>query len=234
MKNLLILYFTLLATFSQAEITQRHIITSGSGEASVLPDMAQVQMMVEARHRNISDAKNDVDGRVNRFLSAIKKLNINEKDIVASSLQLNPNYDYINQKRVFSGYRATRNLTVTLHSLEQLNDLMDTALSTGISHISPANLKSSEEETYRLKAQQNAIEDSKRKASALAKAYGAELGPIFKIEYYNSQVHQPQVETFGAARMAAVTDSSQGGQYIHDKIRFTDHINVIFDLIINE
>ena len=210
------------------QLAPRKVITSGSGLIQVEPNMAQLTMQLEALNRDGGAAKSDVDGRVNNFLEALKTLNIDEADVVASALQLSPSYEYHNQKRQFIGYRASRTINLTLNKLEQLNQLMDLALKSGIDQIGHIELKVDNEQKY----QQQAITDSQQKAAALAKAYGAALGPILQIEYQGSSIHYPQ-PSFGMKAMSRVASMEQEapGRYLHDKIQFNDHINVIFELL---
>ena len=214
------------------QLAPRKVITSGSGLIQVEPNMAQLTMQLEALNRDGGAAKSDVDGRVNNFLEALKTLNIDEADVVASALQLSPSYEYHNQKRQFTGYRASRTINLTLNKLEQLNQLMDLALKSGIDQIGHIELKVDNEQKYQQQAQQQAITDSQQKAAALAKAYGAALGPILQIEYQGSSIHYPQ-PSFGMKAMSrgASMEQDAPGRYLHDKIQFNDHINVIFELL---
>ncbi|MDB9951789.1 SIMPL domain-containing protein [Porticoccaceae bacterium] len=229
------LFIMVSATGCNAQSDQpapRKVITSGSGLIKVEPNMAQLTMPLEALHKDGGVAKSDVDGRVNLFLEALKTLNIDEADVVASALQLSPNYEYHHQKRQFNGYRASRTIDLTLNKLEQLNQLMDLALTSGIDQIGHIELKVANEQQYQQQAQQLAIADSQQKAAALAKAYGATLGPILQIEYQGSAVRYPQ-PSFGMKAMSrgATMEQAPPGRYLHDKIQFNDHINVIFELL---
>ncbi len=217
------------------QTSQRKVITSGTGLIAVEPNMAQLNMQLEALNRDGSAAKADVDQRVNDFLVALKALNIDDSDLVASSLQLQPNYEYHNNKREFSGYRASRNIALTVNRLEQLNQLMDLALESGIDQIGQIELKVADERRYRQQAQQQAIADSLQKASVLAKAYGATLGPVLQIEYRGSAVHYPQPHfDMQAMRRSAQLEKAPQGKYRHDNIQFNDHINVIFELLVKD
>ena len=228
---LIALFIIASATGCNAQSDQpapRKVITSGSGLIQVEPNMAQLTMQLEALNRDGGAAKSDVDGRVNDFLEALKTLNIDEADVAAFALQLSPNYEYHNQKRQFTGYRASRTINLTLNKLQQLNQLMDLALKSGIDQISHIELKVDNEQKY----QQQAITDSQQKAAALAKAYGAALGPILQIEYQGSSIRYPQ-PSFGMKAMSrgASMEQEAPGRYLHDKIQFNDHINVIFELL---
>ena len=242
MKKLILICSLLLPLFAIADqYDQRLVHTNGYGEVKVKPDMARISLSVTATRKAALDAKTEVDRRVNRFLAALKKADIKKKDIIASGLRTNPQYEYnrLTSKQVFTGYIATRNLTVTIRELTQLTDIMDLALEHKIENIGNIRYESSEADKYRDQARVKAIENSKRKAAALAKAYGAELGSIVNIQYYNNQSNFGGIEQDFAVRQTgkvSLSASSTGRQatYLPDEITFSDNIQVVFALIVNQ
>ena len=226
---LIIALLSLGAVSCDAQTSQRTIITSGSGLVSVSANMAELHLQLQAVNRNSAVAKQDVDSRVNDFIRALKRIGIDKADVIAPTLRLSPNYEYINQKQRFTGFRATRSVTVTLSDLEQLNELMDTALDSGIDQIGQLQLKVRDEQQYQLQAREQAIEDSKHKAQALAQAYGAKLGPIVQVRYQAAATNSP-VPYGRPEAMMSRSASSDMGQYIQDSIQFRDRVEVIFEL----
>ena len=225
--------FMLSSLSTQTQAIDRTIITSGTGEVSAEPNMAEINLQLEAINLDGNRAKSDVDKRVNRFLSAIKRLDLDDSSVIASTLQLNPNYEYRNQARVFIGYRASRNVTVTLEKLDLLNQLMDIALDSGIDQIGHVQFKVTDEDKYQRLAQQLAIADSKKKAARLATAYGATLGPVAQIQYQGAATHLPEAQFRMQSMSRSAMQDEATGKYLHDQLRFSDHINVIFELIID-
>ena len=233
------LFFALLltaftASAALADDKPRTLSTSGHGEVKVAADQAVVRMQVETTHRSAGDAKREVDDRVNQLLDRLNKLGIDRKDIVASSLRLNPQFEYQERRPVFTGYNATRDVVITLRKLDGLNDLLDAAVESGINQINQIALESSQADKHRAQARQQAIADSQAKAELLAKAYGAALGPVHTIHYHNSQpMTTAAVPEMAMMRMAADSAASSPGQYLHDEITFRDNISVVYELIIS-
>lgn len=226
---LIIVLLSLGAASCNAQSSQRTIITSGSGLVSVSANMAELRLQLQAINRDSAVAKEDVDSRVNNFIRALKRIGIAKTDVIAPSLRLSPHYEYINQKQRFTGFRADRSVTVTINNLEQLNELMDTALDSGIDQIGQLQLNVRDKEQHQQQARQRAIEDSKQKASALAQAYGAELGPIIQIRYQAAATNHPAPYPRNEAMMSR-SASSDMGQYMQDSIEFRDRVEVIFEL----
>lgn len=227
----------LLPSVAAADDYERRLITTnGHGEVKVKPDMATLHLNLTATRKEALAAKQEVDRRFNRFLAELKKLNIKQDDIVASTLQTSPQYQYskIASKQEFTGYRASRSVQVTVRKLAQLTDIMDTALAAKIQNVSHIRYGSSEADKHRTEARQLAIAHSKQQATELAQAYRAELGSVVRINYRSSQpqvrgrAHAVQAEAF----MAKASDSQ--GVYLPDELTFSDRIDVVFDLIIND
>jgi uncharacterized protein YggE len=164
---------TFLSITASAESLQRTIVTSGQGEVSVAPDTAELNMELRAVNKDGNKAKRELDQQFNQLLDELALLNIQKKAIIASSLQLTPQYDYATEKRKFVGYRAVQKITITINKLEQLNQVLDTALTAGIDQLGRVNLKVADETSYQKQSRQQAINQSKAIAKELALAYGA-------------------------------------------------------------
>ena len=84
-----ILYISLLSLFSitvNADTIQRTIVTSGLGEVPVMPDMAELNMQLQAINKDGIKAKQEVDEQFNRLLRGLARLDIPKDDVVAPSL----------------------------------------------------------------------------------------------------------------------------------------------------
>ena len=224
---------TFLSITASAESLQRTIVTSGQGEVSVAPDMAELNMELRAVNKDGNKAKRELDQQFNQLLDELALLNIQKKAIIASSLQLTPQYDYATEKRKFVGYRAVQKITITINKLDQLNQVLDTALTAGIDQLGRVNLKVADETSYQKQSRQQAINQSKAIAKELALAYGARLGPIIQINYRGSDIQYPQplMKRQRSEKMMADSDT---GVYLHDAIKFNDRISVIFELLVPE
>ena len=86
-----ILYISLLSLFSitvNADTIQRTIVTSGLGEVSVMPDMAELNMQLQAINKDCLKAKQEVDEQFNLMLRGLARLDIPKDDVVALRLHL--------------------------------------------------------------------------------------------------------------------------------------------------
>lgn len=206
-----------------------HIAVAGYGKIIAEADEAKVTFQTMSTQLKSADAKRDVDNRVNELLDImLSNLDIDKDDIVASGISLQPEYEYDRNERIFKGFRANRAVTVTLRDLDGLNTLLDTALGAGVDEIANILLQSSREEAHRLAAREAAVADSKEKAEALARAYGAKLGPVYSIHYQQPQVQPVVAERTMMALEAAST--SRPGRYVGHTVTFEDTVSVVFTL----
>jgi uncharacterized protein len=220
---------TTIVTLAQAgENPDRTITTTGIGVVQAQADSILVTMQTTSTRKSPREAKRVVDDRINAFLEQVEKDGIQKEKIVASGIRINPQYDYSNRERVFAGFTASRDIRVELSEPDQLNAVLEIAVSTGIENINQITPQNSDEDGFRQAAFEAAIADSKARAAALAKAYGAELGAIHSISYQNREpITQPKMEM---ASLRAAQDG--GGQYLHDEITYRDEVQVVFDILI--
>jgi hypothetical protein len=226
-----LIFFSLFALNLHA--VERQVSVTGIGEVSAAPDSASVSLTVQSVRRESAAAKDDVDSRVNAFLETIADLGFDEDDVKAGSLQTSPRYDYRSGEPTFAGFQASRTLSVEVTDLDDLDALMDAALEGQIDSINNIEYKVSDSSTLEAKARELAIEHSKQQAGELAAAYGVELGPIVSIVYRSQQVTPVFMEA-GVSFRAQAADAGPVGQYLPDQITFSDQIDVVFDLIVNQ
>lgn len=237
MRNILLLPLLFLSLSCQAhdETDRRLISTNGYGEITVPADTAILDLSVRATRKSGQEAKRDVDDRVNAFIDQLKAMSISQDNLVASSIRIYPRYEHTNSNRLFSGYEAIRQLTVTLKDMTQLTEVMDQALAQRLEGIDNVRYENSEMPKHIQAAHLLAISDSKSKAEALAKAYGAELGPVVRIDYHrNTPPSGDMMKASGMETMMVRSSSAaRPGTYLPDEITYSDNIQVSFDLIIN-
>lgn len=224
-----------LSGFADEDTNRRLISTNGYGEVKANADTAILDLSIRAIRKSGQEAKQEVDDRLNNFLDQLTKMKIDHKDVIASSLRVYPRYEHSDGNRIFSGYEATRTVSVTLHQLSQLTHVMDQALAHRLEGIDNIRYESSKAEEYQRKAHQLAITDSKLKAESLAKAYGAELGPIVRIDYHrNTPIFNAKAQdvAFESAQLLR-SSVSRPGTYLPDQLTYEDNIQVVFDLIVN-
>ncbi|MGO2463830.1 MAG: oxidative stress defense protein, partial [Serratia proteamaculans] len=177
---------TLPLALQAAEVPEGpHVVTSGTSSVDATPDIATLAIEVSVSSKDAAQAKKQVDERVAQYFDFLQKNNIEKKDISAANLRTQPEYDYLKTgESVLKGYRAVRQVQVTLRQLDKLNGLLDGALKSGLNEIRAVELGVAKPDVYREQARQKAIENATQQAASLAKGFNAKLGPVYSIRYH--------------------------------------------------
>lgn len=206
-----------------------HVVTSGTSSVDATPDIATIAIEVSIAAKDAGDAKKQADDRVAQYFDFLKKNGIDNKDINAANLRTQPEYDYLKTgESVLKGYRAVRQVQVTLRQLDKLNELLDGALKSGLNEIRSVELGVANPDDYREQARKAAIENATVQARSLAEGFHASLGPVFSIRYHVANYQpMPAVRMFKAAT-SAQTDADQ--TYAQQTIHFDDQVDVVFEI----
>ncbi|WP_413737109.1 oxidative stress defense protein [Sodalis sp. RH21] len=207
-----------------------HVITSGTSSVEATPDIATLTIEVAISSKDAADAKKQVDTRVAQYFDFLNKNGIENKDIDAANLRTQPEYDFLKTgESVLKGYRAIRQVQVTLRQLDKLNELLDGALKSGLNEIRAVELGVANPDTFRDQARNKAIENATAQARSLAQGFKADLGPIFSIRYHVANYQPvPVARMFKANDAMSQTDAAQ--TYVQQTIHFDDQVDVVFEL----
>lgn len=207
-----------------------HITVSGKSLISVKPDQANINLNVSTQATDSASAKAELDKIANRFFDELNNMGIKDDEIIAKSMNINAQYDYQNRQQRFIGFQASRAIVIELSDLDKIHPVLDTAVSLNINGIQGVQYSSSKEDELRQQARQAAIQDSINKATEIAEAYGAKLGPVDNIVYQSGLISLDASSAQVAFRSQAVSAESAGGRFIPGEITFTDEINASFVL----
>ncbi|AJI84168.1 oxidative stress defense protein [Yersinia enterocolitica] len=207
-----------------------HVVTSGTASVDATPDIATIAIEVSVSAKDAADAKKQADTRVAQYFDFLRKSGIEKKDINAANIRTQPEYDYQKTgEAVLKGYRAVRQVQVTLRQLDKLNELLDGALKSGLNEIRAVELGVANPDTYREQARKKAIENAISQAGALADGFKVKLGPVYSIRYHVANYQpMPVARMFKSAEAAPANDAAQ--TYEQQTIHFDDQVDVVFEL----
>lgn len=206
-----------------------HVVTSGAASVSAVPDMATLAIEVSVSAKDAVNAKKQVDERVAQYMAFLQKNGVEKKDINAANLSTQPEYEYLKDgKTQLKGYRAVRQVEVTLHQLDKMSPLLDGALKAGLNEIRSVSLGVAQPEEFKNKARQAAINDAINQAQQLAEGFHRKLGPVYSIRYHVANYQPaPMVRMMKADSAAPV---SAEDTYDRQSIQFDDQVDVVFEL----
>ena len=158
----------------------RTIHVSGTAVVNVTPDRVLIQLGVQSNGRTPQLVEVANSATIYRVIKAIKRLDVEEKDIVTDRYVINPIYDDYNSLTI-EGYRIYNVVAITLHDISKVNDVLVAALSAGANQVVNVEFYLSDLRKYRDQARELAVIAAGEKAHDLAEAAGAEAGCVLSI-----------------------------------------------------
>ena len=178
------------------------IQVSGQGTLEVVPDMGRVSLHVRREGMDAAALTTALNQVITDLIGMADEMGIEERDITATTLAINPRYRRRGDETVADGMVASRSLTLVVRNLDGYIDLMNRALALGANNVEPIQLDTSERLQLENEALSLAMEDAKAEAARVAAGFGVELGPVTHVLVGG---HSPRPE---AARAMSYADAA--------------------------
>src|SRR3989344_5888136 len=201
------------AAFSKGPNEPFNTITvTGTGEAAVVPDVAQIDFTVSEQSATVGEAQTKSTERVNAALAYLKQQGIDEKDVKTTYYAVNPRYEYDNQTCGYGmpcppsgpprivGYEASQAVQVKVRDTAKAGQVLEGLGSLGVQNISGPNFAVDDEDAVRALAREEAIKEAREKAKVLAKQLGVRLGKT--VSFYENEGQYPMPYGYGKGGMA--------------------------------
>lgn len=200
------------------------IWVSGNGTITVAPDLALLNIGVETRAPNVSDANSQASMSMDAVIEALKARGVKDDDIQTRGFSVYPRYDYVEEEKdgvrssreVLVGYRVRNSATVKLRDLDTIGEVIDEVVVAGGDNvrISDINFTLEDPKPKMAELREMAVADAKSKAQHLAKLSDVTLG---RLTYISEGAFGPSVRGFadrGYAESAALAlaPSISGGE----------------------
>ena len=184
---------------AHAREIEKHVPVGGEATVAVAPDMAIIRIGVSSQGKNAHEASEANARQMTAVLGAIKQSGIDDRDVQTSRLSLQPQYDPNKGGTArLTGFLVTNQLTVKIHKIESLPDILDRAIAAGANEMSGIEFVVSQESRLLDQARAEAVADARRKAELYAQAAGAKLGEVLQITDETGSAPHPVKQAFRA------------------------------------
>jgi hypothetical protein len=176
------------ATTTFNEKSSRSMSVTGSGQISLVPDIASISIGVRTEAEEVTDALSGNSEQANDISSILQDYEVAEEDVQTSNFNVYPSerYDPMTGK-VTSHYFVVENtVNVTVRDLSKLGEILSAVVGAGANSIYGINFDIEDRESTIDQARELAIQDAKTKAQAIADAAGVELGDLLNINVYGT------------------------------------------------
>jgi uncharacterized protein YggE len=222
----LALLMSACAPTNQAAV--RTLSVSGTGQANLAPDIAYIYVGVHTENPTAAEAVADNTTQTQTVIQAIKDFGIDEKDIRTTNFSIYPQDKYDPQTGTPIGdktYVVDNTVYVTVRTLAQLGDLLDTVVKAGANTVNSVQFDVADKAAALKQARADAVKDAEAQAKSLAEAAGLSLGEIQSIGFFDSQPIFDGKGGGGAMAAEAAAVPIQPGQ-----LTFTVTVNISYAL----
>lgn len=184
-KPIFMLLFLLGVSTANAQVnslpSQPHLLVKGQAERVVKPDRFMVTIALQRVDMSPEQARTLVQADAAQILKAFKDHHALRDTIEASTLSIQPQYAYEQNKQVFKGTQVGRNLTATFGSLADIRQLLTEIKTSENLMLTGISTRYSAESELRAQLKREAADQSRRSAQGLANAYGARITGLYTI-----------------------------------------------------
>lgn len=175
-----------------ASSTERRLQVTGTGEVTVVPDMAYINIGVHSEADDVSSALSANNELATKLSDALQAEGVEKKDIQTTNFNVYPmtHYDNMGQPTGTS-YDVDNTVYVTVRNLSNLGKLLDVAIKAGANNVYGISFDIADKETVLAQARELAIKDAQTKAQSIASVAGVTLGEIISIDVSTPSYNQP-------------------------------------------
>jgi len=156
-----------------------------TGEATIVaaPDQAQIDFGVTTQAQTSHAAATENAQRAGAVLAALGRALGSKADIKTISYSLNPDYRYPRDggRPTIAGYTANNIVQVKTDKLEEVGQVIDTAMAAGANTIHRLQFSLKNKDTVVAQALRQAAMEAKSKAEALASALGLKILRVLSV-----------------------------------------------------
>jgi uncharacterized protein YggE len=203
-----------LAQTVQTQPTQG-VSVVGEGIVLAQPNVARITIGVEVTDPSLANAQAQAAQKMDAVVTKLKADGIADSDIRTVAYNITPIYDQQgNQAQpVLRGYTVQNLVEVRTTNVAGLGSLIDDAVAAGATRIYGITFESSDMESLKSQARDQAMSNAQAKAQQLAKNANVGLGRPISIEESDTGGVTPVVRTAAPAGVAAApTTPIQPGQ----------------------
>lgn len=168
----------------KVEISGRTLTILSDARVEAKPDLARILLHFTAYGWTVDKSRAKVDQVVKKFLDRLEREKVPFSDIQMGDVRLKPSYQFNRdiQANVQSNFLVSRPLTLSLQDLKAIEKVLDLTIETGSFLLESARLTVQDPDALERGAFNQALAEGRKKAEALAKPLGVEIGDVVAVE----------------------------------------------------
>jgi uncharacterized protein YggE len=213
----------IMAPLVQTTSGQAGIWVSGQGRITLEPDLAVLNLGVEASAKTVADARDQAATAMDAIVLSLTANGVELKDIQTRFFNISPQYEFTQvtqngirtNKQVLIGYRVSNTVAVKIRDLGAVGPIIDDVADAGgdLTRINGIRFTVEDTAPFLVELREAAVADALAKAGQFARLAGVSLGRLeFISESGSARPQARAVEEFAVMSMAAAApDTSISG-----------------------
>ena len=154
------------------------IWVTGEGKVTVVPDVAILNLGVEAQATTVAEAQQQAAEAMDAVIEELDEHGVAKKDIKTQHYSIYPVRSWENDKEILIGYRVTNMVTAKIRKVDDTGLIIDAVAKAGGDYIRINDISFTVDDptVYYEEAREKAIADAEAKAEQLADLAGVRLG----------------------------------------------------------
>jgi uncharacterized protein YggE len=158
------------------------IVTTGDATVHVKPDGAIVSVGTVVQAATADEAQAILSGRIAKLLERAKALAIADSDTKTVGYRIDPQYAYEQGKAPrLTGFQATQQIALTLRGINGVGNVLDTLVQADGANTATVAFTLLDPKAAQASAREQAIQDARTKAQAMARTAGVQLGKVISV-----------------------------------------------------
>jgi uncharacterized protein YggE len=204
------------------------ISVSAQGEIKLSPDVAYVTAGVVSVNAKLKNAQTDNRTKIDAIYKALADKGITKENIQTASYSVNPQYDYSTSTAKITGYEVTNTIQITVDKIDTVGDILDACSAAGANTAYPITFDLKDKTTAYNDALKKAVETARAKAEVAAKAAGAALGGLMRLdESYSSS--SPVYRNDDMYKAAASAEAAPATQITAGELTITANVQIVYE-----
>ncbi len=154
------------------------IWVTGEGKLSVTPDVAIINMGVEAQANKVELARQQAEEAMLAVMAELESYDVADEDIKTQHFSIYPVRRWEKEREILIGYRVTNIVTVKIRQLDDTGAVIDAVAGAGgdYTRVNSISFTVDDPTEYYEEVREKAMEDAESKAEQLADLSGVSLG----------------------------------------------------------
>ena len=220
-----------VTTASGDEVQVNTINVGGTGTISMSPDEAIVYLGVQTQSTDAVTAQQENARKMEKIIKALEDLGISEDDMETSGYSMYPMRSYEKPEPTITGYTVSNRLKVTVKDIDDVGDVIDTAVDAGVNEVQGVSFTLSDRtrQDAREQALENAVKAARADADTLASALDvAIVGPL-EVTTSGGSITTPYPATYDAVEEMAYAGSAARTPIQPGDVSVTAYVQVIYE-----